>query len=75
MKNLAINVLNKCTLAADKILVNRRNVIPEVKRRYAACRRFLDVELESRILAAGLKLLNISNLKDIPSEHVCFSYG
>lgn len=39
---------------SDKILINRRNVVTEVKKNYAACRQFLEVELDARILAAAL---------------------
>ena len=61
---------DKCTMGSDKVLINRRNVVTEVKKRYAACRKFLEVELESRVLAGTLTVLCIESLDDQPDESV-----
>ena len=61
---------DQCTLGSDKVLINRRNVTTEVKKRYAACRKFLEVELESRVLAATLTVLNVQNLDDQLDEDI-----
>ena len=45
---------DSCTLGSDKVLINRRNVTSQVKKRYAACKKFREVELESRVVAAML---------------------
>ena len=60
----------RCTLGSDKVLINRRNVVTEVKKRYAASRKFLEVELETRVLAATLTSLRINSLDDTPDETV-----
>jgi hypothetical protein len=61
---------DRCTLGSDKVLINRRNVVTEVKKRYAASRKFLEVELETRVLAATLTSLRINSLDDTPDETV-----
>ena len=61
---------DRCTLGSDKVLINRRNVVTEVKKRYAATKKFLQVELEARILAATLTTLCIEGLDDEPDEDV-----
>ena len=61
---------DRCTLGSDKVLINRRNIVTEVKKRYAACRKFLEVELESRILAATLTILCINSLDDQPNDTI-----
>lgn len=65
---------DRCTMGSDKVLINRRNVTTEVKKRYAACRKFLEVELESRVLAATLTVLNVQNLDDQPDEDILPSF-
>ena len=61
---------DKCKMGSDKVLINRRNVVIKVKKRYAACRKFLEVELESRVLAGTLTGLCIESLDDQPDESV-----
>ena len=51
------------------------NVVTEVRRRYAAYRKFLEVELESRVLAGTLTVLCIENLDDQPDESVLRDAG
>eukprot|EP00794_Sanderia_malayensis_P014507 gene14507-16016_t len=57
-----------CMLGSDKVFVKRRNVVTDVKRRYAACKKFLDLGLESRVLAATMTILNIGTLDEDPDE-------
>ena len=37
--------MDKCTLFSDKILIDRRNVGKEVKDRYSAVKKFLNLEV------------------------------
>ena len=53
---------------SDKILINGRNVVTEVKKNYAACRQFSEVELDARIVAAALVELSISHVDDTPTD-------
>ena len=64
------NGTDKCTLGSDKILINRRNVVKEVKRRYSACKRFLTLALEARVIAATLTTLQIISVDDKPCERI-----
>ena len=50
------------------MLIDRKNVVSEVKKRYSACRSFLEIELESRIIAAALEILKITKIDEIPAE-------
>lgn len=61
---------DRCTLGSDKVLINRRNVVTDVKKRYAAVKKFLQVELESRVLAATLTTLDVEKLDEDPDESV-----
>uniref|UniRef100_A0A7M5VDK0 Uncharacterized protein n=2 Tax=Clytia hemisphaerica TaxID=252671 RepID=A0A7M5VDK0_9CNID len=56
---------DKCTLGADKSFINRRNVATEVKKHYSAVRSFLDVEFKARVIAAGLDILEISDVDEM----------
>ena len=56
--------VDRCTLGSNKVLINRRNVVTEVKKNYAATKRFLCLALESRVLTATLTLLGIVKLND-----------
>lgn len=58
--------VDRCTLGSDKVLINRRNVVTEVKRNYAASKRFLCLALESRVVAAAMTLLGIERMDDQP---------
>lgn len=61
---------DRCTLGSDKVLINRRNVVTEVKKRFAACKKFLELELEARVSAATLTILRIERLDEKPDEDV-----
>jgi len=58
---------DKCTLACDKNLINRRNVVTDVKKRVSAVKQFLKIELEARIGAAAMKVLDMDDINDTPS--------
>ena len=58
--------VDHCTLGSDKLLINRRNVVTEVKRNYAASKRFLCLALESRVVAAAMTLLGVERMDDQP---------
>ena len=55
---------DKCTLGADKVLINRRNLITEVKRRVSATKSFLLIELKARIVAATMEILEITSMDE-----------
>eukprot|EP00111_Clytia_hemisphaerica_P000864 TCONS_00002526-protein len=57
-----------CTLGADKVLINRRNLTTEVKRRVSATKNFLHLELRTRIVAATMKCLGIDDIDPIPDS-------
>ena len=49
---------------SDRNLVNRRNVEGDVTAAANACRRFLQLEVETRVVAAALEILGMSSLDD-----------
>eukprot|EP00794_Sanderia_malayensis_P001047 gene1047-373_t len=59
---------DQCTLFSDRNLINRRNVVSEVKRKVSACKSFLDLELDARVTAATLHFMKLTDLDGIPSE-------
>ena len=61
---------DQCTLGSDKVLINRRNVVTEVKKNYAAVKKFLTLAFESRVVAATLTVLGIEAMDDKPGESV-----
>jgi hypothetical protein len=48
-------------------LINRRNVRADVESNVNACRRFFTLEVESRIIAACMMELGITEFDDTPS--------
>ena len=42
---------------SDKNLINRRNVKSDVASAVNACRKFFEIEIEARVVAAGLCVL------------------
>ena len=50
-------ISDQCTLYADRNLINRRNVVEEVKKNFDACKQFFNLEIEARVVAAALKIL------------------
>ena len=61
---------DKCTLFSDKNLINRRNVGSDVSHRYEACKKFLDMEVDARIVAAACNLLGLTSVDDDASTDV-----
>ena len=55
---------------ADKILINRRNVCADVKKKYNACKQFFFLEVEARILAATMQALKIKSLDETPTPDI-----
>lgn len=56
---------------SDRNLINRRNVKGDVTSAVNACRRFFELEVQSRIIAAALKILGMNNIDDLkPTENV-----
>ena len=55
---------DKCTMYSDRNLVNRRNVKGDVTAAANACRRFFQLEVESRVIAGTLHVLGMSNIDD-----------
>lgn len=55
---------DKCTMYCDRNLINRRNVKSDVTAAANACRRFFQMEVEARIIAAALTLLGMNTIGD-----------
>ena len=53
--------MDKCTLYSDRNLVNRRNVKGDVSAAANACWRFFQTEVETRVIAAALKVLGMNS--------------
>ena len=53
----------------DRNLVNRRNVKGDVSSAANACRRFFNMEVEARIIAATMKVLGMSTLDGQPTTN------
>ena len=49
---------------SDRNLVNRRNVKSDVSAAANACRRFFQLEVEARIIAAALSILGMKKMDD-----------
>ena len=60
----------KCTMFSDRNLINRRNVVTEVKKKFSACQEFFLMEVEARLVAATLNVLQISSLDGMPAESI-----
>lgn len=62
---------DKCTLYSDRNLVNRRNVKGDVTAAANACRRFFQLEVEARVIAAAIELLGMTSLEDaMPTKNL-----
>ncbi|CAH3154050.1 unnamed protein product, partial [Porites evermanni] len=55
---------DKCTMYSDRNLVNRRNVKGDVTAAANACCRFLQLEVETQVVAAAMEILGMSSLDD-----------
>ncbi len=59
---------DKCTLYSDRNLINRRNVVTDVKTRVSACKQFFNLSLDARVTAAALEELGMADIDELPSE-------
>ena len=59
---------DKCTLYSDRNLINRRNVVTDVKTRVSACKQFFNVSLDARVTAAALQELGMEDINAVPAE-------
>ena len=55
---------------SDRNLINRHNVVTDVKKKFAACQEFFVMEVEARVVAATLHVLGLKSLDDEPTETV-----
>ena len=60
----ASSAMDACTMYSDRNLVNRRNVKSDVSAAANACRRFFQLEVEARIIAAALSILGMKEMDD-----------
>ena len=61
-------LFDQCTLYSDRNLINRRNVVEEVKTKFSACKQFFNIEIEARVVAATLNMMQLSAINDKPEE-------
>ena len=64
---------DKCTLYADRTLINRRNVKSDVSSAVNPCRQFFTLEVHARVIAAALKVLEMADLEEEPGIQFSFS--
>ena len=57
---------DKCTLFSDRNLINRRNVKEDVDAAVNPCRKFFDLEVKARLMAAAMQVLGMEDLQDTP---------
>ena len=57
---------DKCTVYSDRNLINRRNVSSDVDAAVNPCRKFFDLEVKARLIAAALHELGMNNILDSP---------
>ena len=57
---------DECTLYSDRNLINRRNVSSDVDAAVNPCRKFFDLEVKARLIAAALHELGMNNILDSP---------
>ncbi|XP_065071471.1 uncharacterized protein LOC135696119 [Rhopilema esculentum] len=60
---------DQCTMFADSIYINRRNIGSKVKQRYSACKRFFQMEVQSRVIAAAMEILGIKCIDEKPDQN------
>lgn len=59
---------DKCTLFADRNLINRRNVSKDTKHAYSQNKQMFVLALKARIIAAGMKVLGMEELSGNPTK-------
>ncbi|XP_078363701.1 uncharacterized protein LOC144647887 [Oculina patagonica] len=57
---------DKCTLYSDRNLINRRNVRADVDAAVNPCRKFFDLEVKARLIAAAVHELGMDGISDSP---------
>ena len=62
--------MDKCTMLAEKVLINRRNINTDVSKKVDGCKKFLLLEVHCRIVAAFMKMLFLESLDDEPTSSV-----
>ncbi len=55
-------------MLADKLLINRKNISTEVKKKFNACKKFFTLEIEARVIASAMVILGLQSISDQPSE-------
>ena len=69
--------MDKCTLYSDRNLINRRNVKSDVDSAVNADRRFFELEVKARVVAAAMMELGIDDFEDssplLPEGHLNWS--
>lgn len=63
------SVTDKCTLSSDKVLFDRRNLKKDVSINYSSCKKFIQLELEARIVDAACIELGLDSLTDESDEN------
>ena len=61
---------DKCTLYSDKVLINRKNLKNDVSKNYNHCKKFVQLELEARIVAAACQELEVEFSTNTLDEEV-----
>lgn len=61
--------IDNCTLYSDRTVINRRNVTSDPKASYRPNRDFLELVLESRVIAAAMQVLGIKDKTSKPTIH------
>eukprot|EP00795_Rhopilema_esculentum_P015979 gene15979-7310_t len=64
-----VDLLHLITAHSDSVLINRRNVGSDVRSRYAAFKQFFLMEVECRIIAATMEILQLQSLDGVPQEN------
>ena len=59
-----------CTLYSDRNLINRRNVTMPVDNSYASCKKFLMLEVETRVTCMAMQVLGMTKLSDTPTTNI-----
>lgn len=58
---------DKCTLFADRNLINRRNVSSDTHHNYSPNKQMLKLAVKARIITAGMKILGLTELSGRPT--------
>ena len=61
-----VSAADKCTMLSDRNLINRRSVKKDVDSAVNANRRFFTLEVQSRVVAAGMIEIGMESLEEKP---------